>query len=170
MTDGTSWPQDTDPNFQTVITFRPADNGVPAVIADTGIDDSPPPPPVVTVTTTAPTKTTKQKKAKPLISHIGRGRLVHRTMLELSFTLTARAHVRLIARRHGKVVAQTPRRTLKAGKRTLVLHLNPRRWPTALALNATPIGASGAGSAGGGGASAPPGTSAPPNPNPVVST
>src|SRR6202012_1668438 len=50
LTDGTTWPQDTDPNFQSVITYRPPDNGVPAVIADTGIDDNPPPP-VVTTTT-----------------------------------------------------------------------------------------------------------------------
>jgi uncharacterized membrane protein YgcG len=70
-------------------------------------------------------------------------------MLELSITLTAAARVRLIARRHGRVVAQTPRRTLRAGKRTLRLRLKPRRWPTALAINATPLNSSGGGGGGG---------------------
>ncbi len=65
---------------------------------------------VTTITTLTPAKDTKQRKAKPLISHVSRSRVVHRTMLELSFTLTARAHVQLVARRHGRVVAQTPQR------------------------------------------------------------
>jgi hypothetical protein len=58
----------------------------------------------------------------------------------------------MIARRRGRIVAQTPRRRLRAGKRTLRLRLNPHRWPTALAINATPVKSSSGGGGDGGGA------------------
>jgi hypothetical protein len=64
---------------------------------------------------------------------------VHGDELELSFKLVAEAHVQLLAKRNGHVVAKTPREMLKAGKRKLLLRLNPHRWPTKLALNATPL-------------------------------
>jgi hypothetical protein len=150
LTDGTQLPQDTDPNFQSVITFRPADNGVPAVITDTGIDNSPtPPPPTTTPPTTKPPHT--KRSHKPLIRGKIRTRLVHRTVLEFTFTLTARAHVRVIGKRHGKVVAQTPNRTLAAGKRTLSLRLDPHRWPTGLSIKATALGGGGTGGVDGAG-------------------
>ncbi len=63
--------------------------------------------------------------------------MLHGDELELSFKLVAEAHVQLIAKRGGHVVAKTPRETLKAGKRKLLLRLNPHRWPNKLALNAT---------------------------------
>ncbi len=149
LTDGTQLAQDTDPNFQSVITFRPADDGIPAVIADTGIDNSPAPPPAPVPT--LPSKPSKARRSsKPLIRGKVRTRLVHRTTLEFTFTLTARAHVRVIGRRHGKVVAQTPNRTLSAGRRTLTLKLDPSRWPTGLSLKASAVGSSGGGGGGAG--------------------
>jgi len=115
-----------------VITYRPPDAGVPTVqpagtIVPTAV---PPPPPVDQI----PTTPSGHSRAKPLLSHIGKGRLVHRTTLQLSFVLSARAYVQLIGRRHGRVVAETRRRRLSAGRHTVSLRLNPRRWPTALAL------------------------------------
>jgi len=61
-------------------------------------------------------------------------RLVHGTTLELSFHLAVKARIRLIAKRHARVVASTATRTLRAGKRSLQLLLNVHRWPTKLEL------------------------------------
>jgi hypothetical protein len=135
---GAQLPADSDPNFQSLITYRPADAGIPQLIADIPPpDDSlanqqpPPPPPAAAQPTVA--YTTKQ-----LVTHM-RSRLVNRYTLALSFTLAAQAHVQLLASRHGQLVARTSRSTLKAGQRKLLLRLNPRRWPTKLDLRATPL-------------------------------
>jgi hypothetical protein len=69
----------------------------------------------------------------PLLSDV-HTRLLHGTTLELSFHLAVKARVRLLAKRHSHVVASTPMRTLKAGKRSLQLRLNVNRWPTKLDL------------------------------------
>ena len=57
-----------------------------------------------------------------------------RHTLELSFRLAVQARVRLLAKRHKRVVASTPMRTLAAGNRTLLLRLDRTLWPTNLAL------------------------------------
>jgi hypothetical protein len=69
----------------------------------------------------------------PLLSDL-HTRLLHGTTLELSFRLSVKARVRLLAKRHSTVVASTAIRTLKAGNRSLLLQLNIHRWPTKLAL------------------------------------
>jgi hypothetical protein len=153
LTNGTQMPQDTDPNFAGVIAYRPPDGGTPAVIppVELGVSISPPP-----VTTPNPPTTTPsapkviRKKAKPLVTHLSRLRLIHRYTLVLSFTLTAKAHVQLIAKRKGSVVAQTRRAVLKPGRHTLELPLDPKHWPTGLKLDVTPLGAPTPGSGGGG--------------------
>jgi hypothetical protein len=61
-------------------------------------------------------------------------RLIHGTTLEVSFRLTVKARVRMIARRGRKVVARTQFRTLAAGNHRLLLVLSRRRWPTKLEL------------------------------------
>jgi hypothetical protein len=131
--------QDTDPNFHTIITFRPSDGGVLQLPADEPPpDDSlanqapptppppPPPPPPAQVLSNAPVLV-------GLRSH------VHGDTLELTFKLVAEAHVQLFAKRHGRVVAKTAREILKAGRRRLLLRLDPRRWPTKLDLRAAPL-------------------------------
>jgi hypothetical protein len=129
---------DTDPNFAGVISFRPLDGGVAQLpSAEAPPDDSlanqqpPPPPPLPTVT--APV----QLARKPLVTDM-HSRVVHNT-LELSFRLTVKAHVQLLASKGHHKVAQTRKETLKAGKHTLSLSLNPRQWPTKLNLKATPL-------------------------------
>ncbi len=42
--------------------------------------------------------------------------------------------MRLLAKRHKKLVASTPMRTLAAGNRKLLLRLNRHEWPTKLSL------------------------------------
>jgi hypothetical protein len=93
-----------------------------------------PAPPTIPPIKIPPTK--RHKRAKPLVTHMSKARLVHKTTLELSFTLTARARVQLVATRKHKVVAETRLRVLKAGRHTLQLKLDRKRWPTGLALNA----------------------------------
>lgn len=120
-----------------LITERPPDEGVPQEVPttlppdDSGLEESPPPPgaAAVKIVATEPFA----RVAVPLISDI-RTRLLHRTTLELTFQLSVKAQVRLLAKRHAKLVASTPMRTLSAGKRTLLLKLNLKRWPTKLDL------------------------------------
>ncbi len=145
LSTGAALPQDTDPDFHTVITYRPPDGGLPQVLPD-----APPPddslanqaPPVLEAlpASTQVTEPTRRVTHRGPLVRAARSRLLHGTTLEFSFTLTAKAHVRLTARRNGKVVARTPRTTLAAGHRHLRLRLNPRRWPTKLDLSATPLG------------------------------
>jgi hypothetical protein len=138
LTDGTPLTQDTDPNFAGVITYRPPDAGVPPVIPDQVTPGLLPPPPQPVVPT-QPGTLPPPRRQRPLVSHIGRLRLVHRTTLVLPFTLSARARVQLVARRHGRIVAKTRRAVLSPGRHTVKLRLDPRHWPTKLALNAVPV-------------------------------
>jgi hypothetical protein len=139
-TDGHSLPQDTDPNFAGVITYRPADEGVPQLPPnEPPPDDSlanqlaPPPPATPQTTVQAPTLA-----RKPLVTDV-RSHVVDRYTLKLSFKLTVKAHVQLLARHGRRSVAQTARETLKAGRHTLSLRLDPHQWPNKLDLKATPL-------------------------------
>jgi hypothetical protein len=101
--------------------------------------------------TTAPIQvatppTPKHNKAKTLVKHV-HSRLVNHHTLVLSFTLTARARVQLIARRKRTVVARSRLQSLAAGRHQLSLQLDPQRWPTGFQFKATP--ASGEASGGG---------------------
>lgn len=121
--------------FSHLITFRPADEGLPQVVPD-----APPPDDSGLVETQASRAgltevppATESKVRAALVSNI-HSRLVHGTTLELSFHLAVKARVRLIAKRKKKTVASTPMRTLAGGNRKLLLPLNRRRWPTKLSL------------------------------------
>jgi hypothetical protein len=136
LSDGSQLPRDTDPSFQSLITHRPPDEGLPQVapdippIDDSGLPAGPPAPSGSLTEESAPTTSTT---TAALLSHV-HTRLVHRDTLELSFHLAVRARVRLLAKRHKRIVASTPTRTLAAGDRRLRLRLDPRRWPTKLDL------------------------------------
>jgi hypothetical protein len=130
-------PADTDPNFQGPITYRPPDQGLPQIPPDAPpIDNSGLPefvPPCETVSLSESSGPESTLLQEPLLTRI-HSKLVRRTTLELRFHLAVKARIRLLAKRHGRVVAQTPSRTLAAGNRRLLLHLNPKRWPTKLGL------------------------------------
>lgn len=127
--------RDSSSAFAGLITFRPADEGVPQVVPD-----APPPDTSGLVETQAakgglteiPTANESKVKA-PLLSNI-HSRLVHGTTLELRFHLAVKARVKLLAKRKQKTVASTPMRTFAGGNRKLLLALNRRRWPTKLDL------------------------------------
>jgi hypothetical protein len=131
---GASLPEDTDPAFASLITFRPNES------ASQFVPDAPPEddslkfaPPPVEVEVEAPPET-ETKKVAALLRKV-RSKL-RGTRLTISFTLSRRAKVALVARRGGKVVARTPSRNLKPGRRSLSLKLNRERWPTKLAFSA----------------------------------
>jgi len=69
-----------------------------------------------------------------------RRRLIGGDLLELRFVLRARAHVRLVAKRGGRVVAKTKRLTMAKGHRSVRLRLDPKNWPTSLDLQVRPAG------------------------------
>jgi hypothetical protein len=121
-----------------LISYRPSDKGIPQEPSDTLADDDsgleesgPPSTASQLVKATAPSPFVSV--SVPLLSDV-HSRLIHGSTLDLSFHLAVKARVRLLAKRHSKIVASTPARVLKAGKRSLQLKLNPRLWPTKLAL------------------------------------
>lgn len=128
---------DTDPAFAGLITYRPPDQGLPQIPPDapppddSGLGEEPPP--YGSLLAEAQKTESEAKVPLPLLSRL-HSRLVHGTTLELRFHLAVKARVRLIAKRRRRVVAATPMRTLGAGERRLLLQLDPRRWPTKLAM------------------------------------
>jgi hypothetical protein len=128
--DGTPLPLDTDPYFQGTIDFRPneaAEQFVPDTLPE---DDS-------QLFAPAPLELEKEKEAKtkhlpPLLKKV-RSQL-HGLVLKVSFTVTRRAKVQLLAKRGGETVARTPRRTFGRGRHELILRLSRERYPTKLAF------------------------------------
>jgi hypothetical protein len=139
---GPDLPQDTDPAMHVLVSYRPPDHSLPSVPpislpednsgAELQVGESPdelgeiPPTP----------------RPRPLYSRLHQ-KLIGRSLLEMTFVLHAKAHVRLIARRRGHVVAETPRFTMAKGPRRLRLRLDPNRWPSSLDLQAHAIGEKG---------------------------
>jgi len=133
---------DTDPAFTGLITYRPKDQGLPQVPPDA------PPPDDSGLVEEAPNYggTFAETKAPTIESSIPvalltdlHSRVIHGTTLELRFHLAVKARVRLLAKRHKKLVASTPMRTFAAGNRKLLLALNRKEWPTKLSLQTHPL-------------------------------
>lgn len=138
---GDALERDSGFRFQQPITQRPRDRSLPTLPPDELPDDDsgaiPPAPEVVP--SGPPAKPSKPRRAKALVVKPHR-RMVTPTTLELSFTLRAKARVRLVARRDRRVVAATPRRVLKRGRHSLRLRLSRDRWPNKLSLDAKAVG------------------------------
>ncbi|WP_027007850.1 hypothetical protein [Conexibacter woesei] len=138
---GGDLPRDDEPAMHRLITYRPSDNATIKLANDSIPDDdsgiAPPvfnePPPL---TSGPPAPTPKRARARKLITNLRR-RVIHRTTLELTFTLTAKAHVQLLAKRRSKVVARTRKTTLAKGRHRLRLKLSVKHWPTKLDLRVT---------------------------------
>ena len=135
---GPNLPVDEDPAMNGVISFRPADNSLPSV-----------PPIFLPEDNSGANEEGKKQQAeieaeplpkrKPALLYKLHQKLIGHT-LELTFVLRAKAHVQLIARRKGKVVAKTRRYTMDKGPGSLRVRLDPKRWPTKLDLEAHPVG------------------------------
>jgi hypothetical protein len=148
LTNGAPVAPDTDPLFDGedgVIAYRPPDAGVPVVYPDGFAEEDAlkyqqPAPAAAKPAEATPATQTVKKKAKPLVKDI-KSRFLHHRTLVITFTLTARAHVQLLARDRGRVVAKTRDESLRAGAHKLSLTLDPARWPTKLSFQAEPVGA-----------------------------
>jgi hypothetical protein len=129
--------RDDDPAFETLITERPPDRGIPVTVPVTlAVDDSG----LLGELATAPSVPRVEKAqlegsrvTAPLLSHV-HSKLVHGTTLELRFHLAVKARLKLLAKRHKHVVAASAERTFAAGNRSLQVRLNPKLWPTKLEL------------------------------------
>jgi hypothetical protein len=135
--EGASLPLDTDPAFAGPISYRPPDEGLPQVVPDAPpADDSglvEEPQFEAPTKITASTNTVEPLVTEALLSDV-QTHVLRRTTLELRFKLAVKARVRLVAKRAKQTVASTAQRTLGAGRRSLRLRLDPRRWPTKLDL------------------------------------
>ena len=132
FSDGTPLPRDTDPAFQGTIDFRPNEAAEQFIPDRLPVDDSQlfaPPPLEPTPNATKPAKV---RRLPPLLRHV-RSRL-RGLLLIVSFTLTRRARVQLLAKRGGHTVARTPHEVLSPGRRRLSLRLNREHYPTRLAF------------------------------------
>jgi len=132
--------EDTDPSFAGVIAYRPLDPSVPQLPPiepppDDSLANQLIAPPVLPQ---SPTTQTSGAVTEPAIENV-HSRLVHRYTLELQFKVTVKTRVQFLALRHGKTVARTRRQTFAAGRRKLMLTLDPHHWPTKINLNATPL-------------------------------
>ena len=136
-------PANGDPALSGLITFRPADAGIPPAVPDAPpADDSGLLGELPASTASLIPSVTPEPQAQatvPLVSRI-RTRLVRGTTLEVSFYLATKARVRLLAKRKRVVVAHTPTLTMAAGNRKLMLRLSRRRWPTKLDLQTHALG------------------------------
>jgi hypothetical protein len=128
-----------DPVFSKIeaeepITFRPADEGVPQEPSDELPEDNSGETGLLRNEEVIKEPTREPAKVPvPLLTHV-HSRIVHRTMLVLSFHLAVKARIALTAYHKKQVVAKSGQHTLKAGNRSLQLKLNPKRWPTRLHL------------------------------------
>jgi hypothetical protein len=133
---GPDLPQDTDPAMHVLIDFRPPDHSLPSV-PPIGLpeDDSGASSPFEHTSEGegALGEGEKVRRTPALVSHVHQ-RLIGKTLLELSFVLREKAHVQLVAKRAGAIVARTPRYTMAKGQRSVRLRLDPDRWPTKLDL------------------------------------
>jgi hypothetical protein len=130
--DGTPLERDTDPAFQGTIEFRPNEAAEQFIPDRLPVDDSqlfaPPP---LELTPNA-TQQARVRRLPPLLQRV-RSHL-QGLRLTVSFTLTRRARVQLLAKRGGSTVARTSTRVLGPGRRSLTLLLSRERYPNRLAF------------------------------------
>lgn len=150
LSDGVPEEPDNNPVFDGadgVITYRPPDSGIPGTYAEVFVPDDSLANQQVIKEQPKPKRAVKlpKPKAKRLVKGIKSELLRHRTLV-IAFTLTAKAHVQLVARANKQTVARTPRELLRPGKHRISLTLNSQHWPTKLQFEAKPIGGRGASS------------------------
>ena len=132
-TDGTQFPQNTDPVFASVINFRPNE------AAAQFVPDTQPPDDSINPITVVVQKPPKPKKIPPLIKNIRKPKVfaapaLHGYALVLTLYVTRSGKVQLLAYRHKKLVAKTKLWKVHKGWATFRLLLFRNKWPTSLAF------------------------------------
>lgn len=131
-TNGAVLSEDSDPNWAGTITVRPNES------VEQFVSDTPPPdnselfaPPPVTVETKS-TEVPAPEVIPALLKDVSVSR--HGLTVTVSFQLMRLADVQLVAKLHGKAIARTHEERLKAGKHSLSLRLERKRWPNGLSF------------------------------------
>lgn len=136
-TDGAPQTVDTDPAFQGTIEFRPNESAEQFVPDSPPVDDSqlfaPP-----EIEADEPPEDTPPKRRPPVIKHV-KTDLVGKTRLRISFDVTRKARVQVLAKRHRVVVARSKPRVFGKGHHQVSLKLSEKRWPTGLAFKTKEI-------------------------------
>lgn len=131
--DGGQLPEDTEPAFQGTIEFRPNEAAEQFVPDQPPVDDSQLfAPPELEQNPIAEPPKAKVHRLPPLLKKV-RSRLEGLT-LTVSFTVTRKAKVALLAKKGNRTVARTPTRTFAPGRHQLILHLSREDYPTRLAF------------------------------------
>jgi hypothetical protein len=136
--DGSQLPEDTEPAFQGTIEFRPNEAAEQFIPDQLPVDDSQLfAPPELEQNPIAEGPKAKVRRLPPLLKEV-RSRL-QGLRLTVSFTVTRKAKVALLAKRGGRTVAHTPRRTFAPGRHRLVLQLDRENYPTKLAFRVSEV-------------------------------
>ena len=136
--DGSQLPEDTDPAFQGTIEFRPNEAAEQFIPDRLPVDDSQLfAPPELEQNPIAEPPKAKVRRLPPLLKAV-RSRL-QGLRLTVTFTVTRKAKVALLAKRGGRTVARTPRRTFAPGRHRLVLQLSRENYPTKLAFQVSGV-------------------------------
>ena len=130
---GPDLPPNADPAMHALITFRPRDASLPSV-PPVGLPEDNSGAYLAPEGPISPTEESRRERRTPPLYGKLKQRVLGGRVLLLSFTLHERAHVQLLARRSGQVIAKTRRYTMGKGRRQLRLRLDPERWPTKLDL------------------------------------
>jgi hypothetical protein len=136
--DGDVLPEDTEPAFQGTIEFRPNEAAEQFIPDKPPVDDSQLfAPPELEQNPLAEPPPPRTKRLPPLLREV-RSRL-QGLRLTVSFTVTRKAKVALLAKRGGRTVARTPRRTFSPGRHRLILSLSREKYPTRLAFQVAEV-------------------------------
>lgn len=136
--DGSVLPEDTDPAFQGTIEFRPNEAAEQFIPDKPPVDDSQLfAPPELEQNPIADPPKAKVRRLPPLLRNV-RSKL-EGLRLTVFFTVTRKAKVALLAKKGGRTVARTPRRTFAPGDRQLVLRLSREKYPTRLAFQVSEV-------------------------------
>ncbi|HYV16553.1 MAG TPA: hypothetical protein VE972_11085 [Conexibacter sp.] len=138
LTDGTPPSRDTNPAFAGTLTARPDDARTPQRILDTLPEDTsqlfaPPP------DQGDPPRRRHRRRLPALIAKVT-ARVHGRHELVLSFRLRRRAKVGLVGTRRRRTVARARPRTLRPGRRSIALRVDPAHWPMRLRFTTKELG------------------------------
>lgn len=127
---------DDSPYFNTFLSTRPADaTSVPDLSDAIPQDDSGADlPPLLPQFLTPVEEPTPVPEPAPRARNV-KVKVLGRTKIRITFRLTERAKVKVRLLHKKKVVAQSKRKTLKAGTKTFTFTVSPRKWPTDIKLD-----------------------------------
>ncbi len=131
-------PLDTEPAFQGTIEFRPNESAEQFVPDKPPTDDSQlfAPPELERNPIAGPPKR-KVRKLPALLRKVSSD--LDGLALTVSFTVTRKAKVALLAKKGGRTVARTKQRLFAPGRHELTLHLSRENYPTGLAFQVSEV-------------------------------